>query len=132
MASDIFSNSEIFVPILRLRQNKILEIDMISGIFCFGAQFAIVWQTALSFMILRFIFRQMSLQKQARYLKKKGIMLGTRLKNGRKIHIYMLRDLFIEVRYKNDNANDEAEQMNMLRGLNNLNDYLEREFKASF
>jgi hypothetical protein len=44
----------------------------------------------------------------------------------------MLRDLFIEVLYKNDNANDEAEQLNMLRGLNNLNDYLEREFKASF
>ncbi|SKC40256.1 hypothetical protein [Ohtaekwangia koreensis] len=89
-------------------------------------------QTGKRFMILRFIFRQMSLQKQANYLKKKGIMLGTRLKNGRRIHIYMLRDLFIEVLYKNDNVNEEAEHLNMLRGLNNLNDYLEREFKASF
>ncbi|HEY9007007.1 hypothetical protein [Ohtaekwangia sp.] len=83
-------------------------------------------------MILRFIFRQMSLQKQASYLKKKGIMLGTRLKNGRRIYIYMLRDLFVEVLYKNDNTNEEAEQLNMLRGLSNLNDYLEKEFKASF
>jgi len=83
-------------------------------------------------MIVRFIFRQMSLQKQASYLKKKGIMLGTRLKNGRRIYIYMLRDLFVEVLYKNDNTNEEAEQLNMLRGLSNLNDYLEKEFKASF
>jgi hypothetical protein len=89
-------------------------------------------QTGKRFMILSFIFKQMSLQKQANYLKKKGIMLGTRLKNGRRIHIYMLRDLFIEVLYKNDNVNEEAEHLNMLRGLNNLNDYLEREFKASF
>lgn len=59
-------------------------------------------------------------------------MLGTRVKNGRRIYIYMLRDLFIEVLYKNDNTDNEAERLNMLRGLNNLNEYLEKEFKASF
>lgn len=65
-------------------------------------------------------------------LKKRGIMLGTRFKNGRKIHIYMLRDLFAEVKYKNDNAEETPESLNLLRGLNNLNEYLEREFKTSF
>ncbi|HYF70756.1 MAG TPA: hypothetical protein VD884_21625 [Ohtaekwangia sp.] len=74
----------------------------------------------------------MSLQKQARYLKKKGIMLGTRLKEGRKIYIYMLGDLFVEIVYRNDNVDEEAEQINILRGLENLNDYLEKEFKATF
>jgi hypothetical protein len=74
----------------------------------------------------------MSLQKQVAFLKKKGIMLGTRLKDGRRIYIYMLRDLFVEVTYKNDSIDNEAETLNMLRGLDNLNDYLEREFKASF
>jgi hypothetical protein len=83
-------------------------------------------------MILKFFFRQMSLQKQVNFLKKRGIMLGTRLKDGRRIYIYMLRDLFIEVLFKNDNVNENAERLNMLEGLNNLNEYLEKEFKASF
>lgn len=83
-------------------------------------------------MLLRFFFSKMSLQKQTRYLKKKGIMLGTRIKDGRKIYIYMLSDLFVEIVYKNDNVDEEAEQINILRGLENLNDYLEKEFKATF
>jgi hypothetical protein len=83
-------------------------------------------------MILKFFFKQMSLQKQVNFLKKRGIMLGTRLKDGRRIYIYMLRDLFVEVLFKNDNVNDNAERLNMLEGLNNLNEYLEKEFKASF
>ncbi|RAV99799.1 hypothetical protein [Pseudochryseolinea flava] len=83
-------------------------------------------------MILKFFFKQMSLQRQANFLKKRGIMLGTRLKDGRRIYIYMLRDLFIEVLFKNDNVNEHAERLNMLEGLHNLNEYLEREFKASF
>ncbi len=83
-------------------------------------------------MFLKFFFRRMSLSKQVSYLKKKGIMLGTRLKDGRKIHIYMLRDLFVEVVYQEDNIDKEPETLNMVRGLDNLNDYLEREFKASF
>lgn len=58
--------------------------------------------------------------------------MGTRLKNGRKIYIYMLNDLFIEVIYKGDNADEQPEKLNMLRGLNSLNDYLEKEFKTSF
>jgi hypothetical protein len=74
----------------------------------------------------------MSLEGKVRHLKKKGIMLGTREKNGRKIHIYMLRDLFVEVFYLNDDENDKPEKVNILRGLNNLNEYLEKEFKASF
>lgn len=83
-------------------------------------------------MILRFFFSRLSLEKQVSYLKKKGIALGTRLKGGRKIYIYMLSDLFVEVLYKNDNADETPEKLNMLRGLNSLNEYLENEFKASF
>jgi hypothetical protein len=74
----------------------------------------------------------MSAKKQVGYLQKRGIMLGTRVKDGRKIYIYMLRDLFVEVLYKDDNTENEAQSLNMLRGLDNLNDYLEKEFKASF
>jgi hypothetical protein len=81
---------------------------------------------------MKFFFSRMSLQKQASYLRKKGILLGTRVKDARKIHIYMLNDFFIEVLYKEDSAEEEAESLTMLRGLNNLNDYLEKEFKATF
>jgi hypothetical protein len=83
-------------------------------------------------MLLRFFFNRLSLDKQVSYLKKKGIGLGTRLKNGRKIYIYMLSDLFVEVVYKNDNADETPERLKTLRGLNNLNEYLENEFKTSF
>jgi hypothetical protein len=83
-------------------------------------------------MILRFFFNRMSVERQAEYLKRKGVMLGTRLKEGRKIYIYMLSDLFIEVIYKSDNTDLEVEALNTLRGLENLNQYLEKEFKASF
>lgn len=83
-------------------------------------------------MILRFIFQQMSLQRQVNFLKKRGIMLGTRLKHGRRIYIYMLRELFVEVTYTHDNADEAPEKLSMLRGLNNLNEYLEKEFRASF
>lgn len=83
-------------------------------------------------MILKFFFKQLSVQKQIDYLKKKGVMIGTRTKGSRKVYTYMLRDLFVEVLYKNDNANDSAEKVNMLTGLKNLNSYLEKEFKTSF
>lgn len=83
-------------------------------------------------MILKFFFKHLSLQKQIDYLKKKGIMIGTRTRNHRKIYTYMLQDLFVEVHYKNDNENDSAEKVNLLSGLKNLNSYLEREFKTSF
>jgi len=83
-------------------------------------------------MLLKLIFRQFPMHKQVGFLQKNGIMLGTRTKNGRRIHIYMYRSLFVEVLYKNDNAHEPAEQVNMLSGLKNLESYLESEFKTSF
>jgi hypothetical protein len=83
-------------------------------------------------MLLQFFFKRLSTEKQLAYLRKKGIALGTRARNGRKIYIYMLRDLFVEVMYKNDNTQSEPEKLVVLRGLKNLNEYLENEFRASF
>lgn len=88
--------------------------------------------TNYMFMILKFFFKQLSATRQVSFLKKKGIMLGTRMKEGRKIYIYMLRELFVEVVYKNDNVDEMPERLNMLTGLKNLNSYLEKEFKTSF
>jgi len=83
-------------------------------------------------MIFNFFFRHLSLDSQVNHLQKKGVSLGTRVKNGRKIHVYMLRSLFVEVLYVNDDATEAPEKLHMLRGLKNLNAHLEKEFRASF
>ena len=83
-------------------------------------------------MIREFFFSRLSIEKQVLHLKTKGVALGTRAKNGRKIYIYMLGDLFVEVVYSKDNSDGVAEKVTMLRGLKNLNDYLESEFRTSF
>lgn len=74
----------------------------------------------------------MSVQKQAAHLRKKGVLLGTRQKEGRTVYIYMLTKIFAEVVFKNDNTDEIAERIHTLAGLKNLNEYLEKEFKASF
>lgn len=81
---------------------------------------------------MRFFFNQLSTSKQIEYLHKKGVLLGTRSKQGRKIFIYMLTSLFVEVIYQNDSTSNQAERLTTLAGLKNLNDYLEREFRTSF
>ena len=86
----------------------------------------------LTLMIRKFIFRQLSLEKQVSYLKRKAVGLGTRLKDGRKIYLYMIDDLFVEVFYQNDRSEDAPEKLNMISGLINLNQYLEKDFRASF
>ncbi len=83
-------------------------------------------------MLLNLFFKNLPLNKQVSYLKKKGIGLGTRLKDGRKIYIYMLRDLFVEVIYVNDNSENQAESLNVINGVMNLNKHLENEFRNTF
>lgn len=70
--------------------------------------------------------------KQVSYLKKKGVGLGTRMKDGRKIYIYMLRDLFVEVLYVDDSSENNPEQLNIISGVLNLNKHLEKEFRNTF
>lgn len=83
-------------------------------------------------MLLRFFFSQFPVHKQVEYLRKKGILIGTRFKEGRKVYIYMLTNLFVEVVFRNDSVEEPAESTYTLSGLKSLNDYLEKEFRASF
>ncbi|HEY8511538.1 MAG TPA: hypothetical protein VIL31_06240 [Cyclobacteriaceae bacterium] len=83
-------------------------------------------------MFFRFFFTRLSLKKQVQTLKKRGTFLGTREKDSRKVYIYMLTNLFVEVIYKNDDVENEPEQTRVLAGLKRLNAYLETEFKSSF
>jgi hypothetical protein len=63
---------------------------------------------------------------------RKGILIGSRTKDARKIYIYMYRDRFAEVQFANDDPEDVVEHANIVKGLKNLNSYLENEFKTSF
>lgn len=83
-------------------------------------------------MILRFFFSRLSLENKVKYLHKKGVALGSRMKDGRQIHMYMLRNLFVEVMYKEDKTYLSPEKVNILNGLNNLHQYLETEFRSRF
>ena len=83
-------------------------------------------------MFLKLFFKHFSLTKQIAHLKSKGVMIGTRHKEGRKVYLYMIKDFFVEVFYKSDTPENEAEQIKMIPGLKNLNHYLESEFRATF
>jgi hypothetical protein len=83
-------------------------------------------------MLYQFFFRQLPMHQQVNYLQNKGVSLGSRIKDGRRIYVYMIRNLFVEVLYVNDNVSEAAEQVHMLRGLKNLNSYLEQEFRSTF
>lgn len=82
-------------------------------------------------MILNFLFRNSSLGKQVDTLRHEGVMLGAVLRDGRTVHFYMLRDLFVEVTYKDINE-EMPEKLNILQGIKRLNKYLESAFKSTF
>jgi len=83
-------------------------------------------------MLHNFFFNRLSLEKKVKQLHEKGVALGSRVKDGRQIHMYMLGDLFVEVLYKEDKTYLAPEAVNILKGLNNLQQYLETEFRSRF
>lgn len=81
-------------------------------------------------MLLKLFFKRLSLTNQANFMKKRGIILGTRTKDGRLIYIYMVNNLFVEIRYENDNPRNKVETLVMIEGLKKLNRYLEKDLRA--
>ncbi|HEV8515355.1 MAG TPA: hypothetical protein VGQ59_18860 [Cyclobacteriaceae bacterium] len=77
-------------------------------------------------------FKYFSLTKQLEYLREHGIMLGSRMRNDRKVFLYMVKNTFVEVMYKNDSIDNEAERLEVFSNLNHLNQYLESEFRTAF
>ncbi len=77
-------------------------------------------------------FKYFSLTKQLVYLREHGVMLGSRMRNDRKVFLYMVKSTFVEVMYKNDSIEKEAERLEVFNNLSHLNQYLEKEFRTSF
>ncbi len=83
-------------------------------------------------MLFKLFFKYLSESKKLSYLHKNGIMLGTRMRNNRKVFLYMVKDFFVEVVYKDDSADETPESLGTFSNLDGLNSYLEKEFKAAF
>jgi hypothetical protein len=83
-------------------------------------------------MLFRFAFKYFSINKRIEVLKEKGILLGTRLSSNRKVYLYMLHDFFIEVLYTADDLDLQPEKIQTFSNLDNLNSYLEKEFRTAF
>lgn len=80
-------------------------------------------------MFLKLFFKQLSLARQAEFMKRRGIVLGTRNKDGRQTYLYMVNNLFAEIMYEKDNPKLRVEAVVVLDGLNKLNQYLEEEIR---
>lgn len=80
-------------------------------------------------MILKLILKNLSMTRQADFIKRRGIVLGTRNKDGRQGYLYMVNNLFAEIFYQNDNPGLSAERLIVLHGLENLNRYLEKDLR---
>lgn len=76
------------------------------------------------------LFKRLSVARQADFMKRRGIVLGTRLTNGRQTYLYMVNNLFAEILYENDNPRLKVETLVVLNGLHNLNRYLEKETRS--
>jgi hypothetical protein len=83
-------------------------------------------------MFFKLFFKHLSESRKLNYVREHGVMIGTRMRNERKVFLYMIKDFFVEVIYKNDNMDESAERLGTFSSLRGLNSYLEREFKAAF
>lgn len=83
----------------------------------------------LTDMFIKLIFRRLSISKQADFMKRRGIVVGTRSKNGRMGYLYMVNNLFAEILYESDNPRLKAETVVVMDGLENLNRYLASELR---
>ena len=83
-------------------------------------------------MFFKLFFNHLPESKKLAYVREYGVMIGSRMRNERKVFLYMIKDLFVEVVYKNDNIDETAEHLGTFNSLSGLNSYLEREFKTAF
>ncbi|HNP75703.1 MAG: hypothetical protein U0289_14885 [Cyclobacteriaceae bacterium] len=65
-------------------------------------------------------------------VREEGTLIGERVRNGRKIYTYLLRDFFVQVVFRKDDPREEVETLDRFSDLLQLNAHLEKEFKASF
>jgi hypothetical protein len=83
-------------------------------------------------MFYRLYFQQLPSSKKISYIRKNGVIVGERNRNGRKAFIYIVNSFFVEALFVNDNPENVAENLETFSSIQGLNIYLEKEFKTSF
>ena len=81
-------------------------------------------------LFLKFLFKRLPIARQAEFMKRRGIVLGTRKKDGRQTYLYMVDNLFAEIIYEHDNPRMKAEALVVLDGLQDFNRYMEKDLLA--
>jgi hypothetical protein len=76
-------------------------------------------------MFTRFFFNRMSPTKKLDYLRKKGTLIGNRMRNSCLVSVYMLSDLFVEVIFPKESSTEVPEEIRVFHSLESLNGYLE-------
>jgi hypothetical protein len=82
-------------------------------------------------MFYMLYFKNLGDSKKLNYLRTHGSVIGERIGNGRKIFVYLVRDFFVEVVYKNDNSENDSEKLMTFPNVQSLNSYLAKEFMTS-
>lgn len=80
-------------------------------------------------MLLKFIIQRLPVRNQANLMKRRGIVVGTRNKNGRRSYLYMINNLFAEILYENDNPGLQVEALVLLDGLKGLQTYFRNDVR---
>ena len=83
-------------------------------------------------MFLKLFFERLTIERQANFMRRRGIVLGTRKKDGREGYLYMVNNLFAEIFYEGDNPKMKVESLVVLDGLHKLNSHLEKEVRARY
>lgn len=71
-------------------------------------------------------------QKIIEMVKVEGSLVGERQKGSRKVFIYLLKDFFVQIMFKEDNPIEEVEHLLTFSTLDKLNAHLEKEFRTAF
>jgi hypothetical protein len=82
-------------------------------------------------MLIAMLLKRLSLQQQFNYVRKYAVHLGVRRNENRVLHLYLLRKRIVEVLFEEDDATKKPEKLIWLPGLQDLQNHLAKEFKAS-
>ncbi len=80
----------------------------------------------------KWLFGGVSKEKLVKLVKSEGTLVGERVRKGRKVYTYLLKDFFVQVMFKSDHPTGEVEYLEKFENLIQLNLHLEKEFKSAF
>jgi hypothetical protein len=83
-------------------------------------------------MFDQIFFRYYSRKRKAKCIAEDGSLLAERVRNGRKVYLYMVQNFFLEALYSQDDLYGELETVNIIGEIGLLKSYMEKEFKAAF